>query len=221
MYTNTGYSEVLDIEVEFKRRFANGSLVHVSYTNQDAVGSSYFDLISGNSTLNRTARAGTMWSGQPARALQWAAQHRGGAQLQALSGGEPALGTSTVGHFLDYRSGTPFTARDSEFIRSPGGFAAYPAILFEGFNSSNAPDYFSADVRLAKTFTVRERHDLLVFLDVFNATDRTNAIEMDGLRSYNNSGPLGGPGTITRDDFPRIRRRGPQRSAQFGIRWSM
>ena len=218
LYTNTGYSEVLDIEVEFKRRFANGSLVHVSYTNQDAVGSSFFDLISGNSTLNRTSR----WAdvGDPPALfngpLNTAVEHS--YKLSAV--GNLPWGLQLSG-FLDYRSGTPFTARDSEFIRSPGGFAAYPAILFEGFNSSNAPDYFSADVRLAKTFTVRERHDLLVFLDVFNATDRTNAIEMDGLRSYNNSGPLGGPGTITRDDFPRIRRRGPQRSAQFGIRWSM
>ena len=218
LYTNTGYSEVLDIEVEFKRRFANGSLVHASYTNQDAVGSSFFDLISGNSTLNRTSR----WSdvGDPPALFNGPLNTEVEHSYKLSAVGNLPWGLQLSG-FLDYRSGTPFTARDSEFIRSPGGFAAYPVILFEGFNGRNAPDYFSADVRLAKTFTVGERHDLLVFLDVFNATDRTNAIEMDGLRRYNNSGRLGEPGTIDREGFPRIRTRGPQRSAQFGIRWSM
>ena len=218
LYTNTGYSEVLDVEVEFKRRFANGSLVHVSYTNQDAVGSSFFDLISGNSTLNRAARYDDL-DNPPALfngPLNTEVEHS--YKLSAV--GNLPWGFQLAG-FLDYRSGTPYTVRDSEFIRSPGGFAAYPAILFDGFNSRNAPDFFSADVRLAKSFTVRERHGLLVFFDVFNATDRTNVIEMDGLRSYNNRGRLGEPGTITREDFPRIRRRGQQRSAQFGIRWSM
>ena len=216
-YTNTGYSEVLDVEVEFKRRFANGSLVHVSYTNQDAFGSSYFDLISGNSTLNRAARLET--DNPPAQftgPLNTEVEHS--YKLSAV--GNLPWGLQLSG-FLDYRSGTPFTARDGTFRQSPGGFRVWPSVLFEGFNSRNAPDYFSADVRLARNFTIGDRHGLLVFLDVFNATDRTNAIEMDGLRSYNNSGPVGGPGTITRDDFPRIRRRGPQRSAQFGIRWSM
>lgn len=218
LYTNTGYSEVLDVEIEFKRRFANGSLVHVSYTNQDAVGSSFFDLISGNSTLNRAARyeglddPPALFNGP----LNTEVEHS--YKLSAV--GNLPWGFQLSG-FLDYRSGTPYTVRDSEFIRSPGGFPAYPTILFEGFNSRNAPDYFSADVRLARNFTVGERHGLLVFLDVFNATDRTNAIEMDGLRSYNNRGRLGEPGTVTRDDWPRIRTRGAQRSAQFGIRWSM
>ena len=218
VYTNTGYSEVLDVEVEFRRRFANGSLVHVSYTNQDAVGSSYFDLISGNSTLNRAARYAdlddpvALFNGP----LNTEVEHS--YKLSAV--GNLPWGLQLSG-FLDYRSGTPFTSRDSECLFSPGGYRACQSILFEGFNGRNAPDYFSADVRLAKTFTVRERHDLRVFLDVFNATDRTNVIEMDGLRSYNNSGRLGEPGTLSRDDWPRIRSRGQQRSAQFGIRWSM
>ena len=217
IYSNTGYSEVLDVEVEFKRRFANGSLVHVSYTNQDAFGSSYFDLISGNSTLNRAAR---LESDNPPALFNGPLNTEVAHSYKLSAVGNLPWGLQLSG-FLDYRSGTPFTVRDSEFMRSPGGFAVYPSVLFEGFNSRNAPDYFSADVRLAKNFTIGDRHGLLVFLDVFNATDRTNVIEVDGLRSYNNSGRLGEPGTITRDDFPRIRNRGPQRSAQFGIRWSM
>ena len=214
-YTNTGYSEVLDVEVEFKRRFANGSLVHVSYTNQDAVGSSFFDLISGNSTLNRAARyedldnPTALFNGP----LNTEVEHS--YKLSAI--GNLPWGLQLAG-FLDYRSGVPFTVRDEGWVRSPGGFTAYPQTLWEGFNSRNLPDYFSADVRLAKNFTIGDRHGLLVFFDVFNATDRTNVTEMTGLRTYR----IGHPnGSVTVDPWPSIRRRGPQRSAQIGIRWSM
>lgn len=214
-YTNTGYSEVLDVEVEFKRRFANGSLVHVSYTNQDAVGSSFFDLISGNSTLNRAARyedldnPTALFTGP----LNTEVEHS--YKLSAI--GNLPWGLQLAG-FLDYRSGIPFTVRDEGWVQSPGGFTAYPQTLWEGFNSRNLPDYFSADVRLAKNFTIGDRHGLLVFFDVFNATDRTNVTEMTGLRTYR----IGHPnGSVTVDPWPSIRRRGPQRSAQIGIRWSM
>ena len=207
-YTNTGYSEVLDIEVEFKRRFANGSLVHVSYTNQDAVGSSFFDLISGNSVLNRAANLAEEMSTELFEGpLNTEVEHS--YKLSAV--GNLPWGLQLSG-FLDYRSGIPFTAYDGRSIVSPGGFSSSASTFFEGFNGRNLPDFFSADVRLAKDFTVTERHGLLVFLDVFNATDRTNVIEMDGQRSWNG---------VLRDGFPRIRRRGAQRSAQFGIRWSM
>ena len=215
LYTNTGYSEVLDVEVEFKRRFANGSRVHVSYTNQDAVGSSFFELISGNSVLNGSSLSSDL--GDPP------AQFNGPLNTQV----EHSYKLSAVGNlpwglqlagFLDYRSGNPFTAWDQAYMRSPGGWVTYPSTFFEGFNTRTGPDVFSADVSLAKTFTVRERHDLHVFIDVFNATDRTNVTEMRGLRTWNIGHPNGPTSNAV---FPEIRRRGPQRSAQIGIRWSM
>ena len=214
LYTNTGYSEVLDVEVEFKRRFANGSLVHVSYTNQDAVGSSFFELISGNSSLNGSLRSDL---GDPPAQFNGPLNTEVEHSYKLSAVGNLPWGLQLAG-FLDYRSGTPFNAWDQAYMQSPGGWVTYSSIFFEGFNNRNGPDVFSADVRVAKTFTVRERHDLHVFLDVFNATDRTNVTEMRGLRTWN----IGHPnGPSTNEVFPMIRARGPQRSAQFGIRWSM
>ena len=65
---------------------------------------------------------------------------------------------------------------------------------------------------MAKTFTIKQRHDLLLFLDVFNVSDRENVLEFNSERNRNG---------VIRPNFGTVRTKGRGQTAQFGIKWSM
>ncbi|MDH3746239.1 MAG: TonB-dependent receptor, partial [Acidobacteriota bacterium] len=58
IYSNSGFTEVLDLEVQYRHTFGNGSSLQASYTNQDATGNSIYDFLSGNTIRNRLTATG-------------------------------------------------------------------------------------------------------------------------------------------------------------------
>jgi len=117
--------------------------------------------------------------------------------------------------FLQWRTGTPYSAWEgTDQFLPDGSFFATDVFLVGGYNAERNPDFYTLDLRLAKTFTIQERHDLDLFLDVFNVTDRENVLEVNNLRAF----PTGGP---VRDNFGTPRTKGRGQTAQFGIKWSM
>ena len=208
-YSNTGDSEVLDLEVQYKHSFANGSSLQASYTNQDAEGNSIYDFLSGNSLVGRIANNPEnpevlTVSGPLLNEVEHSVKLSGIARLPwglQLSG------------FFQWRTGTPYSIWDQEGQETPSGFFSANAIdLIGGYNAENHPDFYTLDLRLAKTFTIKQRHDLLLFLDVFNVSDRENVLEFNSERNRNG---------VIRPNFGTVRTKGRGQTAQFGIRWSM
>ena len=220
-YTNSGRSEVLDIELQFKRTFRNGSFLRAAYVNQDAKGNSTFDLVSGNSVHNRHSAIEEL--DQPNQAwgpLNSEQEHN----IKVSAVGNLPWGLQLSG-FANWSTGTPYTAYVAlcAWVEALNRCITYPSVWPQGFNTLRLDDYFTADIRLAKEFTVRDRQKLLVFFDVFNVTERENVLERNGLVAYNNftMDYENDPRTVQYDRFQSIRTRGPARSAQIGIRWSM
>ena len=220
-YTNSGSSEVLDIELEFQRRFRSGSSLRASYVKSDAKGNSVFDLISGNSVHNRHSALDEF--AQPS--LAYGPLNNERVHSIKVSGiGNLPWGLQLSG-IANWATGTPYTAFIAlcAWVESLSRCITYPSIWPEGFNSLRLDNYFKADLRLAKVFTMRDRHKLEVFFDVFNVTERENVLERNGLIAYNNFGldHENDPRTVQYSLFNSIRTRGSARSAQVGIRWSM
>ena len=220
-YTNSGSSEVLDIELEFQRRFRSGSSLRASYVKSDAKGNSVFDLISGNSVHNRHSALDEL--AQPSLAygpLNNEREH----SIKVSAIGNLPWGLQLSGN-ADWATGTPYTAYISfcAWVESLSRCITYPSVWPQGFNTLRLDNHFTANLRLAKEFTMRDRHKLLVFFDVFNATERENVVERNGLLAYNNFSMdyENDPRTVQYSLFNSIRTRGPARSAQIGIKWSM
>ena len=220
-YTNSGSSEVLDIELEFQRRFRSGSSLRASYVKSDAKGNSVFDLISGNSVHNRHSALDEF--AQPS--LAYGPLNNERVHSIKVSGiGNLPWGLQLSG-IANWSTGTPYTAFFAlcAWVETLNRCITYPSIWPQDFNTLRLDNYFKADLSLGKVFTVRDRHKLKVFFDVFNVTERENVLEREGLLGYNNFAldPNDPRSVDTPDRFQRIRTRGSARSAQIGIRWSM
>ena len=195
--------------MQYKHSFANGSSLQASYTNQDAEGNSIYDFLSGNSLVGRIANSPEnpevlTVSGPLLNEVEHSVKLSGIARL--------AWGVQLSG-FFQWRTGTPYSIWDREGQETPSGFFSANAIdLIGGYNAENHPDFYTLDLRLAKTFTIKQRHDLLLFLDVFNVSDRENVIEFNSERNRNG---------VTRPNFGTVRTKGRGQTAQFGIKWSM
>jgi outer membrane receptor for ferrienterochelin and colicin len=206
-YTNSGKSDVYDLEFHVRRNFSPGSIVDASYTYEHTKGNSSFDFVSGNSPLNFT----TFSDQAPQRfqvsgPLDFEVKHSfklsGVAQLPR--------GFMTSG-ILRWRTGLPFSVTETFRNPQPGG------VFPEGYNSRRLDTFFNLDARFAKTFSVRTK-SLELFLDIFNVTNKQNVLERNGLKRFNNNGGLNDPGVQNNPSFLAIRTRGPARSGQIGAR---
>lgn len=219
LYTNSGKADVYDLELQFRHNFANGSLVQASYTYQDTNGNSAFDFVSGNSPLNfLTANEELPPREQVEGPLDYEVEHS-----FKLSGVFTLPWGFQFSTFVDWRTGLPFTIRDTWFLTTPGG-SVPGGFLVDSYNSRRLPNWFNMDVRLAKTFTIGDRHDLQVFFDVFNVTNRENVLEVQGRRrTYFGPDPFDreAPEWTPVDTYLEPRTRSAARSAQVGLRWSM
>ncbi len=195
--------------MQYKHSFANGSSLQASYTNQDAEGNSIYDFLSGNSLVGRIANSPEnpevlTVSGPLLNEVEHSVKLSGIARLP--------WGVQLSG-FFQWRTGTPYSIWDQEGQETPSGFFSANAIdLIGGYNAENHPDFYTLDLRLAKTFTIQQRHDLLLFLDVFNVSDRENVLEFNSERNRNG---------VIRPNFGTVRTKGRGQTAQFGIKWSM
>jgi hypothetical protein len=98
-------------------------------------------------------------------------RHRG-----VLSGSYDIPGGFLVSGIVTYRTGLPFTAftgvdsnGDSQFTDRPI-IAGIPLLR----NSFRQPNFFNVDLRVSKTFTVKENHKLELLFDMFNVTNQRN-----------------------------------------------
>ena len=206
-YTNAGKSTVYDAELHLRRNFTTGSVVDLSYSYQHAHGNSSFDFISGNSPLNFVTA--TEQAPQPALVsgpLDFEIRHS-----LKLSGVANLPAGFMVSGIMIWRTGLPFTVLDSFFNPQPGG------ILPEGYNSRNLPNFFNIDLRVAKSVRLFGV-SVQIFGDLFNVTNRQNVLEVDGTQEYNDSGPIGGPGTTANPSFLEVLSRSAARSGQIGAR---
>lgn len=206
-YTNSGKSDVYDVELQVRRNFVRGSIIDASYTYEHTKGNSSFDFVSGNSPLNFPTFAD---SGpqryQVSGPLDFEVKHS-----FKLSGVAQLPWGFLASGILKWRTGLPFSVTETFRNPQPGG------IFPEGYNSRRLDTFFNLDTRFAKTFTVRSS-GLELFLDLFNVTNKQNVIERNGLRRFNNNGGLNDPGVQNNPSFLAVRTRGAARSGQVGLR---
>lgn len=208
-YTNSGESDVYDVELELRRQFRGGAMLQFSYAYQDATGNSAFDFVSGNSPLNFvTASEAGPQRFEVEGPLDFEVRHS--VKLSGFATLPWGIQFSGIGI---WRTGLPFTVRDTFRDPQPG------ADLFEGYNSRRLDNWYNIDTRLAKVFPIGSRHSLEAFFDLFNVTDRQNVIERDGTRRFNNSGGLDDPGVRDNPNYLVVRTRSAARSGQLGLRW--
>jgi hypothetical protein len=96
------------------------------------------------------------------------------------------------------------------------GTAGRPVVngAFIPRNSGEGPDYLSLNLRLSRTFLLGGRSRLEALGEVFNLTNRTNLVSMNG-----NFGPGAFP-TNPSPTFGQVTAVGEPRSVQFGLRMS-
>lgn len=208
-YTNSGKTDVYDVEFEIRRQFRRGAMLQFSYAFQDTSGNSSFDFVSGNSPLNFI----TFSEAGPQRfevsgPLDFEVRHS-----VKLSGFVTLPWEIRLSGIAVWRTGLPFTVRDTFRDPMPAG------VFFEGYNSRRLDDFSNIDTRLAKLFEIGNGQSFEVFFDLFNAADRRNVLERDGTRRFNNSGGLDDPGVTDNPNFLRVRTRSAARSGQLGVRY--
>jgi outer membrane receptor for ferrienterochelin and colicin len=208
-YTNSGESDVYDIELELRRHFRKGAVLQFSYAYQDAQGNSAFDYVSGNSPLNFvTASEAGPQRYEVVGPLDYEVRHS-----LKLSGFATLPWDIRFSTIANWRTGLPFTVRDTFRDPQPGGS------MFEGYNSRRLDNWYNVDTRLSKAFDLGGPHSIEAFFDLFNVTNRQNVLERDGTRRFNNRGGLDDPGVTDNANYLVVRTRSAARSGQLGFRW--
>lgn len=207
VYTNSGKSTVYDAELHLRRNFAAGSVIDLSYSYQHTRGNSSFDFIAGNSPLNYVV--GTNQGPEPqlvSGPLDYEIKYN-----FKLSGVAKLPAGFLVSGILNWRTGLPFTVIESFFNPQVGG------VLPEGYNSRRLPNFFKVDLRVAKSVQILGA-SVEIYGDIFNVTNRQNVLSVDGTSAYNDSGPIGGPGTTQNPSFLTVLSRSAARSGELGAR---
>jgi len=214
LYSNFGKSDVYDLEFDFRHQFGNGSEVSANYTYEHATGNSAFDFISGNDPINRDSQ----YAEQP-HAYQVSgplpSQIKHNLKLSGVFNLPWGLQFST---FINFHTGEPYYWYTT-WYELPQYFPHFD-FYGGGYNSQTLDNYFSADVRLAKSFNFAT-HSLEVFFDVFNVTDRKNVLARNQLYAYNYGAPIGAPGTTYYSRWDQPIFYGPRRTAQLGVKFTL
>jgi hypothetical protein len=115
-------------------------------------------------------------------------RHRG-----VLSGSYDIPGGFLVSGIVTYRTGVPFTAFtgvdsnvDSQFTDRPI-IAGIPLLR----NSFRQPNFFNVDLRVSKTFKIKESHNLELLFDMFNVTNKRNFFYSTSTNEQSSSTALG------------------------------
>jgi hypothetical protein len=98
-------------------------------------------------------------------------RHRG-----VLSGSYDIPGGFLVSGIATYRTGLPFTAFTGEDSNGDSQFTDRPIIAGVPLlrNSFRQPNFFTVDLRVSKTFKIKESHNLELLFDMFNVTNQRN-----------------------------------------------
>jgi outer membrane receptor protein involved in Fe transport len=213
VYTNTGSSDVYDLEIAWRHVFSNGSLIQASYTYEDATGNSAFDFWSGNHPLEVV---GASLESGPIANVEGPLDHEVEHAFKLSAVGRLPYGFQLSG-FLDWHTGLPYTVRDDFF------YPWYGTAFVDGYNSRTMDGFLNLDLRIGWQVGLGRGHQLEIFFDAFNVTDEENVLEVDGVRRYNFFGNGLDPGDMFWMDNPRFLEplfTGARRSYQLGLRWS-
>ena len=93
--------------------------------------------------------------------------------------------TWEIGAKWQYRTGNPYTpVVDTEIVRHPEtGRPRYNPIYADEVNSARVPPFHRLDLRISKSF-IYQRWRWGIFLELFNAYNRKNVLDVDYSRDY-------------------------------------
>ena len=206
-YTNIGWTDVYDLELEFRHRLTNGSMLQASYTYQDATGNSISDFINGGSYTGGLTPLDQYTFEGP---LSTENEHQ--FKLSGVFTLPWGFGLSSI---IRYNSGGHYSTYELWFE----DFSIPHIDPLSDYNSNDIGSYFSIDLRFDKAFRIKQRYELLLYLDIFNLTDQENVVSRGEEAAFNVYGPIGEPGTTYKDDFMLPTGFAPRRSAQIGFKF--
>ena len=206
VYTNTDFSNVTGVEVDFKSSRVNNVQLFANYVFQDVRG------------LNSYPTLGTIGWGKSTMisATRYDQRHQASAVLDFRTSRTGNVITDNVGMNLiaSYNSGHPYTLSDGSMGQRDAGEGALLSdndprnrAPLEALNSSTTPSFFNLDLSVEKTFAVPGVANVKVYATVTNLLNTQHIINV-----YNRTGDAYDDGFLNDPDLSSliIEGRGPE-----------
>ena len=206
VYTNTDFSNVIGVEVDFKTARVNNFQLFANYVFQDVRG------------LNSYPTLGTIGWGKSTmiNATRYDQRHQASAVLDWRTGRTGNIVTDNIGvnMIASYNSGHPYTLSDGSMGQRDAGEGALLSdndprnrAPVEAINSSTTPSYFNIDLGLEKTFAVPGVANVKVYATITNLFNTQHIINV-----YNRTGDAYDDGFLNDPDLSSliIEGRGPE-----------
>ena len=206
VYTNTDFSNVIGVEVDFKTARVNNFQLFANYVFQDGRG------------LNSYPTLGTIGWGKSTmiNATRYDQRHQASAVLDWRTGRTGNIVTDNIGvnMIASYNSGHPYTLSDGSMGQRDAGEGALLSdndprnrAPMEAINSSTTPSYFNIDLGLEKTFAVPGVANVKVYATITNLFNTQHIINV-----YNRTGDAYDDGFLNDPDLSSliIEGRGPE-----------
>ena len=206
VYTNTDFSNVIGIELDFKSARVNNFQLFANYVFQDVRG------------LNSYPTLGTIGWGKSTmiNATRYDQRHQASAVLDFRTGRTGNVVTDNLGMNMvaSFNSGHPYTLSDGSMGQRDAGEGALLSdndprnrAPREAINSSTTPSYFNLDLNVEKTFAVPGVANFKVYATITNLLNTQHIINV-----YNRTGDAYDDGFLNDPDLSSliIEGRGPE-----------
>ena len=206
IYTNTDFSNVTGIELDFKSARVNGFQLFANYVFQDVRG------------LNSYPTLGTIGWGKSTMisATRYDQRHQASAVLDFRTGRTGNVITDDIGMNMvaSFNSGHPYTLSDGSMGQRDAGEGALLSdndprnrAPREAINSSTTPSIFNLDLNVEKTFAVPGVANVKVYATITNLLNTQHIINV-----YNRTGDAYDDGFLNDPDLSSliIEGRGPE-----------
>jgi len=206
VYTNTDFSNVTGVEVDFKSSRVNNFQLFANYVFQDVRG------------LNSYPTLGTIGWGKSTmiNATRYDQRHQASAVLDFRTSRTGNIVTDNLGANLvaSFNSGHPYTLSDGSMGQRDAGEGALLSdndprnrAPREAINSSTTPSYFNLDLNVEKTFAVPGVANVKVYATITNLLNTQHIINV-----YNRTGDAYDDGFLNDPDLSSliIEGRGPE-----------
>ncbi|MFL3026376.1 MAG: carboxypeptidase regulatory-like domain-containing protein [Candidatus Neomarinimicrobiota bacterium] len=206
VYTNTDFSNVIGVEVDFKTARVSNFQLFANYVFQDVRG------------LNSYPTLGTIGWGKSTmiNSTRYDQRHQASAILDFRTGRTGNVVTDNLGMNMiaSYNSGHPYTLSDGSMGQRDAGEGALLSdndprnrAPVEAINSSTTPSYFNLDLGLEKTFAVPGVANVKVYATITNLLNTKHIINV-----YNRTGDAYDDGFLNDPDLSSliIEGRGPE-----------
>ena len=206
VYTNTDFSNVIGIELDFKSARVNNFQLFANYVFQDVRG------------LNSYPTLGTIGWGKSTmiNATRYDQRHQASAVLDFRTGRTGNVITDNLGMNMvaSFNSGHPYTLSDGSMGQRDAGEGALLSdndprnrAPREAINSSTTPSFFNLDLNVEKTFAVPGVANVKVYATITNLLNTQHIINV-----YNRTGDAYDDGFLNDPDLSSliIEGRGPE-----------